>query len=102
MTDVVLTHLHVDHVGGLLADGLRGRLRPDVPIHLAAAEGGRILGVGRFLPATLLAGFRTCSVSQERFVDVYRSQLRPLKKEYEVARGWSSVAPAATPLGTAS
>src|SRR5215470_6568925 len=38
VTDVVLTHLHVDHVGGLLADGLRGRLRPDVPIHLAAAE----------------------------------------------------------------
>ena len=38
MTDVVLTHLHVDHVGGLLADGLRGRLRPDVLIHLAAAE----------------------------------------------------------------
>src|SRR5262245_36119531 len=29
VTDVVLTHLHVDHVGGLLADGLRGRLRPD-------------------------------------------------------------------------
>ena len=38
VTDVVLTHMHVDHVGGLLADGLRGRLRPDVPIHLAAAE----------------------------------------------------------------
>jgi glyoxylase-like metal-dependent hydrolase (beta-lactamase superfamily II) len=38
VTDVVLTHLHVDHVGGLLGDGLRSRLRPDVPIHLAAAE----------------------------------------------------------------
>src|ERR1043166_3858064 len=38
VTDVVLTHLHVDHVGGLLADGLRSRLRPDVPIHIAAAE----------------------------------------------------------------
>src|SRR5215475_3959216 len=34
VTDVVLTHLHVDHVGGLLADGLGGRLRPDVPMHL--------------------------------------------------------------------
>ena len=58
MTDVVLTHLHVDHVGGLLADGLRGRLRPDV---LRSAE--------------------------ERFVDVYRSRLRPFEKEYEVAPG---------------
>ena len=38
VTDVVLTHMHMDHVGGLLADGLKGRLRPDVPIHLAAAE----------------------------------------------------------------
>src|SRR5262245_57375342 len=38
VTDVVLTHLHVDHIGGLLADSIRRRLRPDVPIHLAAAE----------------------------------------------------------------
>ena len=38
VTDVVITHMHVDHVGGLLADRLRGRMRPDVPIHLAAAE----------------------------------------------------------------
>jgi glyoxylase-like metal-dependent hydrolase (beta-lactamase superfamily II) len=38
ITDVVLSHMHVDHVGGLLADGLMGRLRPDVPIHVAAAE----------------------------------------------------------------
>src|SRR5689334_18353250 len=38
VTDVVLTHMHMDHVGGLLGDGLQGRLRPDVPIHLAAAE----------------------------------------------------------------
>ena len=26
VTDVVLTHMHMDHVGGLLADGVRGRL----------------------------------------------------------------------------
>src|SRR5690242_18973597 len=37
-TDVVLTHLRMDHVGGLLAEGLKGGLRPDVPIHVAAAE----------------------------------------------------------------
>ena len=28
VTDVVLTHLHMDHVGGLLVDGVRDRLRP--------------------------------------------------------------------------
>jgi hypothetical protein len=38
VTDVVLTHLHMDHVGGLLTDGLKARLRPDLKIHLAAAE----------------------------------------------------------------
>jgi ribonuclease BN (tRNA processing enzyme) len=38
VTDVVLTHIHMDHVGGPLPDGLRGRLRPDLRVHLAAAE----------------------------------------------------------------
>src|SRR4030081_1541868 len=38
VTDVVLTHLHMDHIGGLLADGVRGRLRPVLRVHLAAAE----------------------------------------------------------------
>jgi len=28
VTDVVLTHMHMDHVGGLLADGVKDRLRP--------------------------------------------------------------------------
>src|SRR6516164_8585681 len=37
VTDVVLTHLHMDHVGGLLVDGVRDRLRPDLRVHLAAA-----------------------------------------------------------------
>jgi hypothetical protein len=30
VTDVVLTHLHMDHCGGLLVDGVRDRLRPDL------------------------------------------------------------------------
>jgi glyoxylase-like metal-dependent hydrolase (beta-lactamase superfamily II) len=38
VTDIVLTHMHMDHVGGLLGDGLRERLRPDLRIHVAAAE----------------------------------------------------------------
>jgi hypothetical protein len=28
----------MDHVGGLLVDGVRDRLRPDLRVHLAAAE----------------------------------------------------------------
>ena len=38
VTDVVLTHLHMDHIGGLLADGVKEQLRPDLQIHLASAE----------------------------------------------------------------
>src|SRR5262249_45653669 len=38
VTDVVLTHMHMDHCGGLLVDGVRDRLRPDLRIHVAAAE----------------------------------------------------------------
>ena len=38
VTDVVLTHLHMDHIGGLLTDGLKARLRPDLRVHLASAE----------------------------------------------------------------
>src|ERR1700742_3940318 len=38
VTDVVLTHLHMDHCGGLLADDVKELLRPDLRIHLAAAE----------------------------------------------------------------
>src|SRR5262249_630791 len=33
VTDVVLTHMHMDHCGGLLADGVKERLRPDLRIH---------------------------------------------------------------------
>src|SRR5918995_112420 len=38
VSDGVLTHLHMDHIGGLLVDGVRDRLRPDLRVHLAAAE----------------------------------------------------------------
>src|SRR5258705_5594761 len=38
VTDVVLTHMHMDHIGGLLGDGLGSRLRPDLRVHVAAAE----------------------------------------------------------------
>lgn len=38
ITDIVITHMHMDHVGGLNVDGVKARLRPDVRIHVAAAE----------------------------------------------------------------
>ena len=86
VTDVVLTHLHVDHVGGLLADGLRGRLRPDVPIHLAAAE-VEFWASPDFSRNTFGGMPDVLRSAEGRFVDEYRGRLRPFEKEYEVAPG---------------
>jgi glyoxylase-like metal-dependent hydrolase (beta-lactamase superfamily II) len=87
VTDVVLTHLHMDHVGGLLADGLRGRLRPGLRIHLAAAE-AEFWASPDFsrtsMPAPVPDVLRSVA---SRFLDVYRSQLRPFETEYEAAPG---------------
>ena len=55
VTDVVLTHMHMDHVGGLLVDGVKERLRPDLRIHVAAAE-VKFWEVARFLPHLHAAG----------------------------------------------
>jgi glyoxylase-like metal-dependent hydrolase (beta-lactamase superfamily II) len=86
VTDVVITHLHVDHIGGLLADGLRGRLRPDVRIHLAADEVE--FWASPDFSRNAFGGFPDLLQStEERFVDLYRSQLRQFDTEYEVAPG---------------
>jgi glyoxylase-like metal-dependent hydrolase (beta-lactamase superfamily II) len=87
VTDVVLTHLHMDHVGGLLVDGLRGRLRPDLRVHLAAAEAAfwEAPDFSRtVMPAPIPDVLRRTAT---QFLDVYRSQLRTFEKEYEVAPG---------------
>jgi hypothetical protein len=38
VNDVVLTHMHFDHVGGMLVDGVKEKLRPDLRVHVSAAE----------------------------------------------------------------
>ncbi|BBZ36414.1 MBL fold metallo-hydrolase [Mycolicibacterium confluentis] len=87
VTDVVLTHLHMDHVGGLLSDALRGRMRQDLRIHLATAEAD-FWAAPDFsrtaMPAPVPEVLRSVA---SRFLDVYRHQLRPFEREYEVAPG---------------
>jgi len=86
VTDVVLTHLHVDHVGGLLADGLKGGLRADVPIHVAAAE-LEFWASPDFSRNTFGGMSEVLRSTARRFLEEYRSQLRPFETEHEVAPG---------------
>jgi len=87
VTDVVLTHLHMDHIGGLLLDGVRERLRPDLQIHVAAAE-AVFWEAPDFSRTSMPPGFpdalrRTAT----RFLTEYQGQLRPFETEREVAPG---------------
>src|SRR4029077_8102286 len=77
VTDVVLTHMHMDHCGGLLANGVKERLRPDLRVHVAAAE-------AEFWESP----------------DFSRVSMPPGVPD-ALRRGWSSNAPAATPPGIA-
>ena len=87
ITDVVLTHLHMDHVGGLLTQGVKERLRPDLQIHVAAAE-AEFWESPDFshtvMPAPVPAALRSIA---SRFLDEYRGQMRTFETEYEVTPG---------------
>jgi glyoxylase-like metal-dependent hydrolase (beta-lactamase superfamily II) len=87
ITDVVLTHMHMDHVGGLLVDGVKDRLRPDLRIHVAAAE-VKFWEAPDFTHASMPPGFPDALRSAaKRFVKDYRSQLRLFDEQHEVAPG---------------
>ncbi|MBD9518153.1 MULTISPECIES: MBL fold metallo-hydrolase [Pseudomonadaceae] len=38
ITDIVITHMHMDHIGGLLTDTVKNGLSPEVRIHVTATE----------------------------------------------------------------
>ena len=83
----MLTHLHMDHIGGLLADGVRDRLRPDLRVHLAAAE-AEFWTSPDFSRVSMPPGFPDAlRRTAKRFLNEYGSQLRAFEKEYEVAPG---------------
>ncbi len=87
VTDVVLTHMHFDHVGGLLVDGVKARLRKDLRIHVAAAEvafwGSPDFSRTAMPPALADVARRAAT----QFLSEYRDQLRPFDETCEVAPG---------------
>ncbi|MBD9650242.1 MBL fold metallo-hydrolase [Ensifer sp. ENS09] len=87
VTDVVLTHMHMDHIGGLLVDGVKGQLRPDLRIHVAAAE-IKFWESPDFSHAVMPQGFPDAlRATAKRFANEYRNHLRPFEDECEVAPG---------------
>ncbi|PPQ19633.1 MBL fold metallo-hydrolase [Bradyrhizobium sp. AC87j1] len=87
VTDVVLTHMHMDHVGGLLVDGVKEQLRPDLQIHVAAAE-VKFWESPDFSRVSMPDGFPDAlRATAKRFAKEYRSQLRLFEDEHEVAPG---------------
>ncbi|WP_434419944.1 MBL fold metallo-hydrolase [Nannocystis pusilla] len=87
VTDIIITHMHMDHVGGLLVDDVKQRLNPDVRIHVAAAEvefWGTPDFSQTFMPTPVPNVLRTTAT---RFLEEYRDRLRIFHDRYEVAPG---------------
>src|SRR3977135_924110 len=87
VTDVVLTHMHMDHIGGLLVDGVKDRLRPDLQIHVAAAE-VKFWESPDFTHTNMPQGFPDAlRAAAKRFTKEYHNHLRQFDEEHEVAPG---------------
>lgn len=87
VTDVVVTHMHMDHVGGLLAAGVKERLRPDVRIHVAQAEVDFWTQpdfTHTDMPKPVPNVLRSTAKS---FADTYRDNLCIFEERHEVAPG---------------
>ncbi|WP_105423676.1 MBL fold metallo-hydrolase [Neorhizobium sp. T25_27] len=87
VTDLVLTHLHMDHIGGLVVEGVKERLRPDLRIHVAAAE-VEFWEAPDFSHTQMPQGFPDAlRATAKKFLNEYRSYLRLFDEEHEVAPG---------------
>lgn len=87
VTDIVITHMHMDHVGGLLVDDVKTRLRPDVRVHVAASEVAFWTAPDfshTSMPGPVPGVLRSTA---RRFAAEYQSQLRIFEEEHEVAPG---------------
>jgi glyoxylase-like metal-dependent hydrolase (beta-lactamase superfamily II) len=87
VTDIVLTHLHMDHVGGLLVEGVKERLRPDLKIHVATAEVA-FWEAPDFSQNRMPDGFPDAlRATAKRFMAEYRSHFQTFDDEHELAPG---------------
>jgi len=87
ITDIVITHMHMDHVGGLNVDGVKARLRPDVRIHVSAAEVAFWKNPDfskTVMPETVPPALRKAAA---KFVELYGENIMQFDQTVEVAAG---------------
>jgi len=90
ITDIVVTHMHMDHVGGLNVDGVKARLRPDVRIHVSAAEVEFWKNPDfskTVMPETVPPALREAAA---KFVKLYSENIAQFDQSVEVAEGVSA------------
>jgi glyoxylase-like metal-dependent hydrolase (beta-lactamase superfamily II) len=87
VTDVIITHMHMDHIGGLLVDEVKNRLRPDVRIHVAAAEVAFWAAPDFSLTAMPSPVPEVLRSTAEQFMNEYRTKVRTFEQSHEVAPG---------------
>ncbi len=87
VTDVVITHMHMDHIGGLLVDGVKERLHPDLQIHIAASEVA-FWKSPDFTLTNMPQGFPDAlRATAKRFWAEYSGYVRTFEEQHEVAPG---------------
>ncbi|MFK3774951.1 MBL fold metallo-hydrolase [Pseudomonas sp. NPDC089406] len=87
ITDIVITHMHMDHIGGLLVDEVKNRLRADVKVHVSATEVAfwaapdfSQTDMPQPVPDVLRA-------TAKAFMQAYASKIRTFERTHEVAPG---------------
>ncbi|AHE54266.1 MBL fold metallo-hydrolase [Sphingomonas sanxanigenens] len=87
VTDVVITHMHMDHVGGLLVDAVKSRLRPDLRVHVCATEVD-FWATPDFshtaMPSPVPPVLRKTA---QQFVEAYRDRIQTFEQDFDVAPG---------------
>jgi glyoxylase-like metal-dependent hydrolase (beta-lactamase superfamily II) len=87
ITDIVITHMHMDHVGGLNVEGVKGKLNPEVRIHVSAAEVAFWKNPDfskTVMPETVPPALRKAAA---KFVELYGENIMQFDQTVEVAAG---------------
>jgi len=87
ITDVIITHMHMDHIGGMLVDEVKSQLSPDVRVHVSATEVAFWESPDFTLTAMPAPVPDVLRATANEFINVYRSRVRTFDDQYEVAPG---------------